>query len=210
MKIELCNDNGFLFNNGVPTLVVLVVNGKTRIPYEATKTIQELYQDVQKLNDSKEPSQYEKDCYVDPTKETPAQTFWKQAEQKFSHVIEREDIIKCTNLMKDIDGNVNENVEIGKEYRVIDIHKQNGKLTYYDILDDSADTKHRIQILPSEIELVRKHVKQPPRSVVPQMTVKCLSCNEVNVVFKIDGVYQGKCEKCGMEIGKEMSLAAVD
>jgi len=48
MKIELTDDNGML-HDGKPTLVVLVIDGVTRIPYEATKTIQELYEDVGKF-----------------------------------------------------------------------------------------------------------------------------------------------------------------
>ena len=52
MKIELCEDNGFL-NDGKPTLVVLVVtldDGKSiRIPYQAENTIQQLYNDVKKF-----------------------------------------------------------------------------------------------------------------------------------------------------------------
>ena len=49
MRIELCEDNGIL-NGGKPTLVIVLIDGKQRIPYPAEKTIQELYEDVRVLS----------------------------------------------------------------------------------------------------------------------------------------------------------------
>lgn len=50
MKIELCEDNGFLHDDGKPTLATVIVtldNGKqVKFPYEANRMIQQLYEDI--------------------------------------------------------------------------------------------------------------------------------------------------------------------
>ena len=197
MRIELCEDNGFL-NDGKPTLVVLVVDGKIRIPYEATKTIQELYEDVAKLPKSKDMSLFENIPVVDfndPEKEVVKPI-------DFTGQIEREDIVKCTNLEKDLDGNVNPDIKIGNEYRVSEIHKHNGVMTYLEVYDDSHSDKGRIAVLPSEVELVRKRVKQPPRKQILEMTKKCDECEEINAIYlnKETDMYEGICIRCGVAI----------
>lgn len=188
MKIELCEDNGFL-NNGKPTLVVLVIDGKTRIPYEATKTIQELYFEVANL------SQAPAVCEI--VKEEP-----KVVEVAESKDIEREDIVKCVRLEKDLDGNVNEDVEIGKEYRIIDIIKVQGNLACYEVLDDNKDDKIRIPIRPDEVELVRKHFKKKPRRQSYEITKRCAECKEDNSLLLNDvtGQYECECSKCGCKL----------
>ena len=188
MKIELCEDNGFL-NNGKPTLVVLVIDDKTRIPYEATKTIQELYVDVAKLAPA--------ECSV--VKEEIVSEPVAVVESKD---IEREDIVKCVRLEKDLDGNVNEEIEIGKEYRVIDIIKAQGKLVCYEVLDDSKNDKIRIPIRPDEVELVRKHFKKKPRRQSFEIIKKCAECKEENPLWLNDttGQYEGECSKCGCKL----------
>jgi len=117
--------------------------------------------------------------------------------------IEREDIVKCTNQKLDLDGNVNEDIEVGKEYRVYDIHKANKKVVYYEVFDDTSDSGMKIPILPSEVELVRKRVIQPPKSVIPDMIKKCDMCGEQNAILLKGDHYEGNCEKCGANITAE-------
>lgn len=206
MKIELCEDNGML-NDGVPTLVVLVVDGRHRIPYEATKTIQELYQDASKLVDN--PIVLSTKDITLPLITDPAlmgEAVWINPKSK---EIERNDIVTCIEIIKDVDGNEPEgrDLELGKEYRIMDIYKQDGKVTYYDVLDDAKDNKIRIPCFPKEIRLFKKHVKKtnPVKTNYFQHEFKC-DCGEKTVLTKEAGesFYTGKCEKCGVDMKKEL------
>ena len=151
MKIELCEDNGFL-NGGKPTLVVLVIDGKHRIPYEATKTIQELYADVAKV------------CDIDATLqlETALSPLYLSNEIKPTTTgkfdlteIQKEDIVKCIKVHPREEG-ADCDLEIGDEYRVLSITKDRGQATSYDIVDDNSPTPYRIRCIADEIELSRK------------------------------------------------------
>ena len=197
MKIELCEDNGFL-NNGKPTLVVLVIDGKIRIPYEATKTIQELYQDVAKMPQPKDMSLDENIPSIalnDPTFEKT-----EKKESSYLNEIEREDIVKCIKKYER-DPGADDDLVIGNEYRILDIKKKNGEVIQYDVLDDNADMRIRIPVFPDEIELTRKRIIQPKRSVVPDMIKKCGQCKEENALLKVsEGRYEGICEKCGSRL----------
>lgn len=206
MRICLEEDNGLL-NDGKPTLVVLVIDGKTRIPYEATKTIQELYIDARKYKDEPADVVNPLKGFVKGASEAMARDRATFDDKIIDAVkldeIEREDIVKCIKQEKDIDGNVNEEIEVGKEYRVIDIYKSQGKLAYYEVLDDAENGKIRIPILPREVELVRKHIIQPRRSTIPDMIKKCGACGEQNAILLNGDKYEGKCEKCGADITAE-------
>lgn len=204
MKIELCEDNGFM-NDGQPTLVVLVVtrdDGKqVRIPYEAGKTIQQLYIDVQKVNVTKEDI---KTVYPEnfPLQE-PESNFKKLVVrpppyEDRSNQIEREDVIKCIKLHpREDDSN---DLAVGKEYRIIDIAKKNGVLSYYEVLDDASDTKIRITMLPDEVELVKKFVRPPPRKQVYEDFGPCPACGAKNSLELKNDMYVGTCTLCGTAI----------
>lgn len=116
--------------------------------------------------------------------------------------IEREDIVKVTNLVKDIDGNVNEELTLGREYRVQDIIKKGKEVFYYEILDDEKKDMMRIQCWPSEIELVKKHIKPPPRGQFYETMAECSNCSEKIVLTKDIKAepsvpYEAECPKCG-------------
>lgn len=210
MKIEICEDNGFM-NDGVPTLVVLLVtmdNGKhTRVPYQADKTIQELYADVQKIKEP--PLVYNGDKQL-PLDYNPANIIFPLESNmpKFSNskTIEREDIVKVTNLKLDLDGNPNPELTVGEEYRVVSIIRSNGVIKYYELMNDKKDDKLRIPCFPSEVELVRKFVPPPPRREgIFEITKKCI-CGEVNALELNGDVYQGTCDKCGTKIEERRGL----
>ena len=153
MKIELAEDNGFL-NNGVPSLVVLVVttdDGKQRrIPYQADRTIQQLYEDVRKMN------AVNVDLSV---------SLWDGPERRIeksviSNDIDREDIVKCLRTVKDIDGRVL--LEKDKEYKVQEIVKRNGKLVGYELIDKS-EKGLRYPCLYDDVVLIKKFIPNSPR-----------------------------------------------
>lgn len=200
MRIELCEDNGLLFDDGRPTLVVLVITTddvrKIRVPYQADKTIQQLYDDARRLT-PKAQSTLESDV--------PIHDFGPMETKKdINSIIEREDIVKCVELIKDETGAAIEGREfyLNEEYRVVDIIKKNNVVIGYDVIDDKSDFKLRIRCYPCEIKLSRKHRPQPPRITVPDMIKKC-DCGEENVLFLQDGIYRGKCERCGAELISE-------
>ena len=225
MRIELCEDNGFL-NNGKPTLVVLVITNdegkQIRMPYEANKTIQDLYQDVGKIDSDSVlgmravfgPLGEERLSLPPEFKPALADKLAENIENEdriiIDHAtrIEREDIVKCTNQKIDMDGNVNEEIEVGKEYRVIDIIKSRGIVAFYEVLDDALDNKIRIPILPSEVELVSKHKIKPPKAQMFETTEKCSACGEISALILKGNTYEGSCQGCGVEMKKERKEAA--
>ncbi len=198
MKIELCEDNGFL-NDGKPTLVVLVIDGKHRIPYEATKTIQELYVDVGKMTDVKVQqihnfldtvSESDTDKLLDNINEFPG--------------IEKEDIVKCIKVHPREEGS-DCTMEVGNEYRVLSIKIERGKILSYEIVDDSTTESFRMRVFPDEIELLRKRkVKtNPVKKDYKQEIVK--HCGEHNVLELVGDTYVGECIKCKEKL--EVNLA---
>lgn len=205
MKIELCEDNGFMSEDGKPTLVVLVVtrdDGKqVRIPYYADHTIQQLYEDVQKIGHV--------EISAHSIEENPAPVMSNRVDvlPLKGSTIERNDIIKCVHLEKDLDGNPNPDLEIGKEYRVIDIVTNGKVVAYYEVIDDNANEKMRIPIFPTECALVKKFTPGPPRRQVFEMTKMC-DCGEVNSIELNGDRYVGQCEKCGRPL-EEMRKANV-
>lgn len=192
MKIELCEDNGLISNDNIPTLIIVLVtfdDGKqVRIPYEANRTIEQLYKDVRGIS------------FIPPINipVMPAtQIENNKPKNNLSNTICREDIVKCIKLEKDMDGNTNPDLEIGKEYRVIDIYKSNGMVTYYEVLNDNADAKIRISVLPSEVELLRKFVPGLPKRNVKSTALNC-ECGGIMqfLFFPSDGKFHGHCDAC--------------
>lgn len=209
----MCEDNGFLSDDGKPTLVVLVVthdNGnKTRIPYEAGKTIANLYEDARRL--ACNPSAFLKiNEQINKIEDIvtgriplvdliPTDTNSQIKDRPSGHddlSIAREDQVKCIRQEKDIDGNVNEEIEVGKIYRVIDIIKKNKRVSYYEVLNDEKNDKIRIAVFPSEIELFKKFVRTtPPRKMTFEMIERCDCGTQVAVLLNGD-FYEGVCEVC--------------
>ena len=208
MKIELCEDNGVL-NGGTPTLVVLVItrdDGKQiRLPYEATKTIQELYIDANKM--------IEECSALTPYMKAKNDAFIRQvgsiASNVFSNEIQPEDIVKCVKKHPREEG-ADDDLTVGNEYRVIYVKKERGEIVHYDVLDDKADNRYRITVLPDEIELVRKREPKtvPVKKDYKQEIAKCV-CGEENALdLKTETedllIFQGTCEKCGCAYQKHL------
>ncbi len=210
MKITLCEDNGAL-NDGKVTLVCLEIDGKVRIPYEASKTIQELYADVAKINvdavilgQKPAPLSEVPAIYADKLEEEGV----KVESRLINDSIEREDIVVCVETVKDFDDKELEgrDFEVGKEYRVLDIYKSQGQITHYDLINDAKDDSLRIPAFPKEIKLARKKTPQPARAVIMETMKKCGACSTMNALPLIGDQFEGVCEKCGAKLIEARSL----
>lgn len=201
MRIELCEDNGVL-NGGKPTLVIVLIDGKQRIPYPADKTIQQLYEDVGKIplvlnNEIIQPL----NLYpggLDYSRGEPKEPFeGKELKPGVVHQnpwsIEREDIVRC---IKAYEREGNNDLKVGDQYRVIDIKKYNGRVEYYEVLDDNAPAKYRIKVAPEEIELLRKAPPKEPKNNNYKDIIKRCSCGTENALVLIGDRYEGLCTKC--------------
>jgi len=212
MKIELCEDNSFL-NDGTPTLVVLVItlnDGKNvRIPYQADKTIQELYVDankmIEKMGVHTNINQIE--TFVNQSIPKTGSELLGKKDENSANEIQREDIVKCVKKHPREAG-ADDDLEVGNEYRVIFVKKKRDQVLYYDVLDDKAENRYRINVLPDEIELVRKRKPKtnPVKKNYKQEIISC-DCGEQNALDLIGDRYEGTCEKCGCHLVKERSVA---
>jgi len=199
MKIEICEDNGFM-NDGKPTLVILLIDGTRRVPYPADKTIQQLYEDVAKMGNGP----LVKDNFNDmPLDIHPLpMTRWgvdhvAGAIKDYNKIIQREDIVKC---IKAYGREGNNDLVVGNEYRVIDIEKVNGQVYSYEVIDDNAPIRYRISVAPEEIELLRKAPIQPPKNNSYRDIIKKCECGEQNALVLTGDKYVGKCSKCGCSL----------
>lgn len=219
MKIELCEDNGVL-NGGNVTLVVLQVtqdNGKiVRIPYEANKTIQDLYSDIARMPLDILPSVKPIPAGPIPRKKDPSSIVSEilgQDQPVDPNAIEREDLVKCVQVIKREFGiDLNTTPQMGRIYRVIDIMKVDGNVLGYDVLDDQANNKIRIPAFANEVVLHQKHVKQAPRLTVFSVTKTCHNCQELNALNLNDEgtMYTGKCSKCQVVLSEPRPQQPVD
>ncbi len=214
MKIELTDDNGML-HDGKPTLVVLVIDGKHRIPYEATKTIQELYEDVAKMN-PEDRIYFSSPDGLKKLSEFPREvvTSNDSVTVPITDEIEKEDIVKCVKVHNRGEGLTNVEVpeselEVGKEYRVFNIKKELGKVVYYELMDDNAKEQNLIGCLLDEVELLRKRkVKtNPVKKDYKQEMMKCSNCSTMNALELIEDKFVGECVKCKAKLQKARSVA---
>lgn len=224
MKIELC-ENDAILNNGAPTLVVLVVtndHGKQfRLPYQADKTIQMLYVEVEKImlkenfgiQEKPESSVINASTFrgpsehiikpLDPTIFSQKNVVLKNESSLLNNQIEREDIVKCVKIYPR-DPGADCDLVLGNEYRVINIIKVNKQVSSYEVLDDKSGNKTRIPTLPDEVELFNKRKLKPLNKgkKIFEIIAKCDECHEDNVLELNGECYMGICEKCGKDIKK--------
>lgn len=191
MKIELTDSNGCIQPDGIPTLVILLIDGMRRIPYPADRTIQQLYYDVQKLNkDATGPHGQGSVGEVAPQQLPPP--------LQDLNTIQREDIVKCVK-MRPRDPGSNQDLKVGDEYRVVEIISKNKIVEGYELIDDNSDFRMRITVTPDEIELVRKAPPKKPREMNFQITKNC-ECGEINVLELNGNQYECNCVKCGKHL----------
>jgi hypothetical protein len=193
MRIEFIGSDEALFD-GVPKNVIVQVtfgNEKLTFPYSAKKTIAALFEAVNKIEGK--PIKFDASIIS---------AVVKTAQPINSNEIEREDIVRCVKVNeRDVGIDVDKIPVIGKEYRILKIHRKNGAAHYYEVLDDKSETPILVPMFPDEVELLRKHTPQEKKSVLSQI-VKC-TCGE-DVAIELNGeVYMGICTKCGCALSKE-------
>jgi len=213
MKIELCEDNGFLSADGKPTLVVLVVTSESgkviRVPYSANKRISDLYKEIRQIKITEDIKMIEDFVNKEDSAECvgcvgtnicviPEEPV-KAPQAENHNVIEREDIVKCVKFNHSDGADPIFNLLKGQEYRVINIIKEKGAIVCYEVLDDKANSLIRMPAFPDEIELVRKAVRGAPRKQVFEITKRCV-CGETVALMLEGDKYVGKCEKCREEL----------
>ena len=202
MRIELCEDNS-LINDGVPTLIVVDITKddgtNIRMPYEADKTIQQLYADVSKIPSLptrkremvfKENHKTQEDINLN---DALTDVLGDQ-----SKTIQSEDIVQCVHVVERDDGLEEDMTPIlGHEYRVIEVLKKGPNVMAYHVLDDKADTKIRIPVFPNEIKLLRKKPPLRPeeRRVMRPSVIKKCDCGEdaALLLSEDETKYEGEC-----------------
>ena len=207
-KIELGEDNGFLFG-GVPTLIVVTVyflDGRSvRFPYTAEKTISALYEDMIRV--------------VPETKLTPpsltpnADSIFGSTEVKSveydvvkssnPNEIEKEDIVTLIKL-EDRGAGATVDLRIGGRYRVIrvggaEIPGHGRVVDSYDVIDDNASVPSRMFVFAHEVVLFKKHPPFEKKKLFLEEGITCPKCNNLVYCGLHDGFYVGKCD-CGQEI----------
>lgn len=225
MRIEICEDNGLMFDDGRPTLVVLLIttdDGKTvRLPYQAERTIQQVYEDVRKIKNPvigvgptiplsfgplhpRPPVYREKDPIFElpgddeDTMDDDENT--KPLRVPIPGVIQPEDIIECTGVGIEVDSNPNGELKVGRHYRVVGINGTLRNVNFYEVVDDSADFKIRVNLPPNYCKLIKKFTPLPKTKVFKEMTIPCDSCNKMNLLRSETNVYKGRCRNCGEAI----------
>ena len=210
MEITLKEDNG-LFFDGVPTLVVVdvVLNDGRRVkfPYEAGRTISDLYLDLSCLK-VPEKVAAEVMARTDPptfklahSVEVPDVVH--QVPQPVSretpdpNKIEKGDIVRCIFLenRNDHAGNpATIDLAVGGMYRVTKV-VQGGFM----VLDDHAPMKFNLFLARHEVELAKKGEPIEKKKLFLEEGVNCPKCNTLVYCGLHNGFYIGKCE-CGQGI----------
>ncbi len=229
MQITLCEDNS-LFHDGVPTLVVLVVkfdDGKQkRIPYQADKTISELYKDLAliapKVSNDAMITPLLHDVIEDIKKEITPEKFSekisnmsesldKMVRENKSNTIEKEDIVTLTMLDPGRNKDATCNLIVGQELRVISVISTGVTLPGqdeitkivqgYDVVNDKGDRPERTRVYPNEVTLLRKRTAPviAKNNVVSEI-LNCPSCNAPNALGLDGDTYKGECTDCHNDI----------
>lgn len=189
MKITLEENDALIQDDGLPKIVVVNVDG-VRFPVETHKTLVELYQAIEKIKGRGGVVQKEHplEPLVDGFRKDGRVVTWG---------IDRGDIVLFRPQdMETFKMSDNGELVPGREYRVLDIRKQNGVVSGYSIIDDSHPQKMRLEVYHLDVVLERK----TPKIVVDKKKVfeiiyKC-GCGEEMVLEKRDTFYIGTCEKC--------------
>jgi len=215
MKIELTDDNGVL-HDGKPTLVVLVIDGVKRIPYEATKTIQELYEDVAKMPLVLDSNEVLLPLNLSTSDIHSPQVYTDQENKSapmidgllIENVIQKEDIVKCIKVHERLEG-ADVDLEVGGEYRVLSIKKERGQVMSYDLMNDSSTNQFRITCTPDEVQLLRKRQPKtnPVKTDYKQEIMKCAVCSTDNALELVGDKYVGECLKCKARLEKPRPFA---
>ena len=181
MTIELAEHDGLFQPEGIPKLVIVVVDGK-RFPYPAEKRLVDLFMDVMKIPPPVSGP-------VPPP--TPAGAWQPPRGMK-----QRGDIVRALRTYP-VEGQEPDVVE-GREYRVLDIIKQNGVVVAYDLIDDAAPVPRRLTVAVADVVRVRMAEAKAEKQTPLEVMATC-PCGEPLVLTIRDDRYVGTCAVCGRE-----------
>ena len=190
MKIEI-NVPDFKIEGLLP-LVIVRFNQK-EIPYPADRTLTQLIEDLAGVQPG---PRIEGQPGTTPRRD-PLPLPTETNREVYASVIQRRDLVTCLEDVPGQDGNPQELFK-GKVYTVLDIHKQNGQITAFDIIDTEGDSPRRIPVFPSMIALKEK--AGPPAEKIQKFSIvrKCEKCKQDIALEKETGsdLYAGICEVC--------------
>jgi len=194
--IELAETDSFIHEDGKARLVNVIIrleNKKVfRFPYPAGNEISSLYREAERLIAGERGMTPVADV---PSLGTIAYEIRRETDIKldkqildaaFSNEIERRDIVRFIGLPDSVDKSLtslSEELEVGKEYRVLAITKQNNIVTSYDIQDDDSPNKIRLTVPVFTVKLVRKAEKILPKSFPGfELLFKC-ECGDEGIIL---------------------------
>lgn len=216
MIITLGEGDSFLHNGETKNIIIHVTfeNGKKiQFPYVASKTLSELYSDVENFSDEK--------IVASPI--TPIPVIVSQAATvplavaappiTGNEEIGREDLVKCVKV-EDRGRGATVDISVGGIYRVLQVKGTtipiDGKMTRivdgYDVIDDKAPIQRRIAVLAHEVVFYQKR-KQPIPKIAGKIEHRspCPTCRADMILYKEDtGIFKGTCQLCGTETEKEL------
>lgn len=216
MRVELCEDDGFLFNGTPKSIVVLVTaddGRKVKFPYNAKNSLAKLYMDAREFCINVPHS-----TFIDNSELAMSKLSLRDS-SKDKHFtladpnkIEREDIVRCIMLEKREDSC---SLKVGGEYRILKVHRKdfptgpNGEMQTvydgYDVVDDNSPNPIRTMVFPHEVTLLRKRTPPNQKVRILEEIINCGFCQEPNALplNEEKNKYIGSCSKCSQPIEAE-------
>lgn len=201
MRIELAENDGYLYDDGKPRTFIFRVDGKP-FPVPAHFSIGEFYSAVTRARSVSGPVQE-----VREHQEPKVSAIDMLLAEPKQNEIERNDTVTFRPRdMESFTANDNGQVKPGGRYRVLDIRMIDGEVAVYDIIDDNSETPIRTPVSAADCQLFKK---SPKLNVVKkarfEMTSTCKFCKDKQgkptfvalTVEEGQSQYEGKCEDCG-------------
>lgn len=188
MNIVFGEHDGYLHEDRKPRVFTFNVDGKF-FPCPADVTIGEFYERVMR-SPMVAPTALMRPLNMKPGS---IESLVKDHVQ-IAGQIQKNDIVR---FIAKVDPDADSDLVTGNLYRVIGIHKKEGNVTAYDVLDDNAPIKIRMTVSPDMVQFEQKAAPSVPKISVFETTETC-ACGEKVVLERKPGEdqYTGACEKC--------------
>lgn len=188
LKIELQEHDGVLKADGIPSLVVISVNG-VRFPYQTIHSIQQLYADIGRMKNGKSVGAsvfHEHVDHLAVAEPEPVEELAEQPAEKKSSIY-RGDVVEYIGKSDDSGDLV--------QHELYDVISADGLKV--DIINNKADSPMRMTVLRSDLVLHKKGKRVQKRIDVKERGTNCPLCQTEAVLTKqSDGSYHGECVKC--------------
>ena len=198
-KIELTENDGYLYDSGEAEIFIFRVNGRL-FPVTKSVTIGEFYKRVSALN-LPETSKYD-EVTQQPHHILPGPPVPGLVQALFKGITVG-DIIRCNRLPEDLGdptgkGKDNEKPVIGKEYLVQKVVMKNSALIGFEATPENSDWPQRVFLRAQDVELVKKGAPKQEPVVVISCIIPCNSCGKDVAATMTDNEksYVASCE-CG-------------